>query len=148
MILRARTRKTRNSNSNQVQSYKIKFQTMNENQKHKPYDLEERTFQFAKHCREFVKFLPRTAGNFEDSKQLIRSSGSVHANFIESVEALSKKNSLHRMKICRKEAKESRSWLRLVDIGPDLSLAKERDMLVNESVELMRIFGSIVSKKE
>src|SRR3989344_4004296 len=121
---------------------------MNENQKHKPYDLEERTFQFAKHCREFVKFLPRTAGNFEDGKQLIRSSGSVHANFIESVEALSKKDSLHRMKICRKEAKESRSWLRLIDTGLTPALGQEQNLLANESLELTRIFGSIILKKQ
>ena len=55
------------------------------------YDLEERTFQFAKSVRLFVKTLPKTTGNFEDGKQVIRSSGSVGANYIEANEALSKK---------------------------------------------------------
>lgn len=68
---------------------------MNETQKSKPYDLEERTFQFAKQCRGLVKQLFQTTGNIEDGKQLVRSSGSAHANFIEAVEALSKKDSLH-----------------------------------------------------
>jgi len=114
----------------------------------KPFDLEERTFLFAKKCREFVKILPKTIGNIEDGKQLIRASGSVHANFIESVEALNKKDSLHRMKICRKEAKESRSWLRLIDTGLTPALGQEQNLLANESLELTRIFGSIILKKQ
>jgi len=120
---------------------------MNKTQNSKPYDLEARTFKFAKNCRVLVKELPKTTSNFEDEKQLIRSSGSVHSNFIESVEALSKKDSLHRIKICRKEAKESRSWLRLLDCGDIINLEDRRQELAQEVEELMKIFGSIVSKK-
>ncbi|MGB9911587.1 MAG: four helix bundle protein [Microgenomates group bacterium] len=58
------------------------------------YDLEERTFIFAKKCREFVARLPKTANNVEDGRQLINSSGSVTANYIEANEALSKKDFL------------------------------------------------------
>ena len=116
-------------------------------QNSKPYDLEERTFQFAKNCRDLAKILPRTIGNIEDGKQLIRASGSVHANFIESVEALSKKDSLHRIRICRKEAKESRSWLRLIDIGSNKEAEQKQKALVQEAMELMKIFGSIITKR-
>ena len=78
------------------------------------YDLEDRTFTFAKNVRTFVKKLRKTIANVEDSKQLIKSSGSVGANYIEANEALSKKDFVMRIKICRKEAKESRySDLRL-----------------------------------
>lgn len=112
------------------------------------YDLEERTFEFAKRCRKLVKQLPKTTGNFEDGKQLIKSSGSTHANWIEAVEALSKKDFYHRTKICRKEAKESRSWLKLIDVGGKEDLEKERKELVKEATELMRIFGSIITKKD
>lgn len=56
------------------------------------YDLEERTFQFAKKVRIWVKKLPRSIGNDEDARQLVRSSGSVGANYIEANEALSKKD--------------------------------------------------------
>ncbi len=56
------------------------------------FDLEERTFQFAKRVRLFVKSLDKTICNFEDSKQLIRSSGSIGANYIEANESLSKKD--------------------------------------------------------
>lgn len=78
-------------------------------------DLEDRTFRFAESVRIFVKQLPRTIGNVEDVRQLVRSSGSVAANWIEADEALSKKDFLMRAKICRKEAKESRLFLRLLD---------------------------------
>ncbi len=124
------------------------IQIQNSNQNSKPYDLEERTFQFAKRCRLLVKQLPKTIGNIEDGRQLIKSSGLVHANFIESVEALSKKDSLHRIKICRKEAKESRSWLRLIDTDNAPKLEPERLALIQEATELTRIFGSIITKKE
>jgi len=121
---------------------------MAEVQNPKPYDLEERTFIFAKRCRSLVKQLPKTIGNLEDGKQLVRSSGSMHANFIEAVEALSPKDSLHRIKISRRETKESRSWLRLVDTGGDPDLEREQSALINEANELMRIFGSIIKKKK
>jgi four helix bundle protein len=71
------------------------------------YDLEERTFQFAKAVRLFVKTLPKTVSNIEDSKQLVKAAGSVGTNYREANESLSKKDFLMRMKISRKEAKES-----------------------------------------
>lgn len=81
----------------------------------KEYDLEERTFKFAENVREYIKKLPKTLSDLEYSKQLIRSSGSVSANYIEANEALSKKDFFMRIKICKKEAKESRFWLRLTE---------------------------------
>ena len=69
----------------------------------KQYDLEERTLRFAKEVIEFTKNLPKTIANVEIIKQLIRSSGSVGANYIEANEALSKRDFLMRIKICRKE---------------------------------------------
>src|SRR6058998_2620387 len=83
----------------------------------KPRDLEERTFEFAQSVRAFVKQLPRTVSNTEDVRQLVRPSGSVAANWIEGDEALSKTDFLMRVKIRRKESKESRLFLRLVDTG-------------------------------
>jgi len=111
-------------------------------------DLEERTFQFAQDVRTFVKGLPRTIGNMEDVKQLIRSSGSVAANYIEANEALSKKDFVMRIKICRKEAKESSLWLRLLDVGEHMVVANERDRLRQEARELTLIFSAIVSKTQ
>jgi four helix bundle protein len=70
------------------------------------YDLEERTFQFAKRICLFCKKLPRTISNIEYVKQVIRASGSVGSNYIEANESLSKKDFIFRIKICRKEATE------------------------------------------
>lgn len=114
----------------------------------KPYDLEERTYQFAQRVRAFVKTLPRALANIEDGRQLIKASGSVGANYIEANEALSRKDFRIRIKISRKEAKESRYWLRLVDTSDQPSIAAERDVLVQEATELMLIFGSMVRKTE
>ena len=112
----------------------------------KPRDLEERTFLFAQDVRRFVKALPRTVGNAEDVRQLIRASGSVAANWIEANEALSKKDFLLRAKICRKESKESRLLLRLIETG-DAS-ANKREELGREARELTLIFAAIISKND
>ncbi|KKP53435.1 MAG: hypothetical protein UR46_C0034G0003 [Parcubacteria group bacterium GW2011_GWA1_33_6] len=120
---------------------------MNEIRNPKRYDLEERTFQFAKRCRDFVKKLSRIIANIEDGKQLIRLSGSVAANYIEANESLSKKDFVMRIKICRKESKESYLWLRLCDIT-DKYLIIEREDLMKGSTELMNIFGAIIRKLE
>ncbi|OGK15524.1 four helix bundle protein [Candidatus Roizmanbacteria bacterium RIFCSPHIGHO2_01_FULL_39_12c] len=114
----------------------------------KQYDLEDRTFVFAKRVREFVKKLIKTLGNIQDSSQLIRSSGSVGANYIEANEALSRKDFFMRIKICRKEAKESRYWLKLVDTKSNVKLEVETKDLIRETTELMNIFGSILRKNE
>lgn len=121
---------------------------MTEIKNSKKYDLEDRTIEFAKRVRQFIKRLTRTISNIEDGKQLARSSGSVGANYIEANESLSKKDFVLRAKICRKEAKESRYWLRLVDIGEDTELKQEQEVLINESTELMNIFGAIIRKSE
>jgi four helix bundle protein len=114
----------------------------------KRYDLEDRTFEFSRRVRCFIKKLPRTISNASDGKQLIDSSGSTGANYIEANEALSKKDFVMRIKICRKEAKESAYWLRLLDTGGDNSLDAERNALVQEANELTSIFGAIIRKTE
>jgi four helix bundle protein len=127
-------------NSKQVRNIKI--------QNSKQYDLEERTFLFAKNARDFVRKLPKTISNIEDGKQLVKASGSVGGNYIEANEALSKKDFVMRIKICRKEAKESRYWLRLIDIQGDQQLEREQRDLQQEATELMNIFGSILRKSK
>jgi four helix bundle protein len=113
--------------------------------KAKPYDLEERTFLFAKDCRNFISKLPKTLSNIEYGKQLIRSSGSQAANYIEANEKLSKKDFTHRTRICRKEAKESHLWLRLVEVNSD-PLKQEQTLLMKEVNELRNIFSAILEK--
>ena len=117
-------------------------------QNSKKYDLEDRTLTFAKRVRNFVKKLPKTIANIEDGKQLVKASGSVGGNYIEANEALSKKDFTMRIKICRKEAKESRYWLRLVDAQNNPELENGRKDLEKEATELMNIFGAILRKSE
>ena len=105
----------------------------------KPRELEDRTFLFAESVRAFVKQLPRTISNTEDVRQLVRASGSAAANWIEADEVLSKKDFLMRAQICRKEAKESRLFLRLVDTGLTKNNVAGRDALATEARELTLI---------
>jgi four helix bundle protein len=121
---------------------------MTEIQNPKVYDLEERTFKFAKDVRAFIKLLPRNIANIADGSQVIRSSGSIGANYIEANESFSKKDFVLRIKISRKEAKETRFWLKLVDLNGIESLEKERGKLIQESTELMKILSSIMRKSE
>ncbi len=114
----------------------------------KTYDLEDRSFEFAKRVRSFIKLLPKTVGNAEDSKQVVRASGSVAANYIEANDALSKKDFVMRIKICRKEAKECVLWLRLVDAGDDACVASEQTALTQEARELTSIMAAIMRKSE
>jgi len=113
----------------------------------KHYDLEERCYEFARDCRALLKVVPVTLANTEDAKQLVRSSGSVAANYIEANESLSKKDFILRVKISKKEAKESRLWLRLLAIT-DPCVDAERQLLIQETTELMSILGAILRKSE
>lgn len=110
----------------------------------KEYNLEERTYQFAKRVTFFSKSLPRTIANIEYIKQLIRSSGSVGANYIEANESLSKKDFLMRIRICLKETKESAYWLRLIVDTNEGDFSKEGMSLKEEAVELKKIFSTII----
>ena len=121
---------------------------MSESGENRPYDLEERTYAFARDVRAFIKLLERTIGNVEDAKQVVRSSGSVAANYIEANEALSKKDFRMRIKIGRKEAKESRLWLRLIDTEGRPEVRARQDRLCQEAQELMNILGAIFRKSE
>jgi four helix bundle protein len=111
---------------------------MTESQNSK-YDLEGRSLRFAQDIREYLKTTKIHPLQFDDAKQLIRSSGSIAANYIEANEGLSKKDFVMRIKICRKESKETILWLRLLDASPSF---------VQEATELMKIFGAILEKSK
>jgi four helix bundle protein len=121
---------------------------MTENQNSKRYDLEDRTFQFSKSVALYIKQLPKSISNLEYSRQVVDSSGSVGANYIEANEALGKKDFIMRIKICRKEAKESAYWLRLIIETSDEKFRQEGEQLLNEATELKKIFSSILEKSK
>ena len=111
------------------------------------YDLADRTFSFAQEVRLFLRQTPKDVINFEDIKQLTRSSGSVGANYIEANESLSPKDFNYRLMICKKEAKESIYWLKLLYLANNDSLESSRSRLIKEADELTRIFSAILRKR-
>ncbi len=111
-------------------------------------ELETRTFDFAKNVRLFVKTISFSVINSEDIRQLLRSSGSIGANYIEANESLGKKDFLMRMRISRKEAKETAYWLKLIIESIDLINQDEGLKLYNEAVELKKILSSIIEKSK
>ena len=109
---------------------------------------EDRTFNFAENVALIVRQLPRIASNFEYAKQVIDASGSVGANYIEANEALSKKDFAMRIKICRKEAKESAYWLKLIVETNDEIYKQQGNNLTSEAIELKKIFSSILVRSQ
>lgn len=110
----------------------------------KTYNLEDRTFEFARDCRVLISKLPKTVSNIEDGKQLVRSSGSVGANYIEANENLGDKDFKFRLRIARKEAKESLYWLNLLkSLNPN---SETIDPLIQEANELRKILSTILNK--
>lgn len=81
-------------------------------------------------------------------KQLVRSSGSIAANCIEANESLGSKDRVMRFRIARKEAKESRLWLRLVNTADNLAMDEQRAALSQEAIELKLILTAIIKKLE
>ena len=116
------------------------------NNKIKKYDLEDRCLIFAKAINRYVNGLPRSISNFENGKQLIRSAGSVGAYYIEANDALGRKDFFMRIRISKKETKESRFWLNLSEPLPRLE--KEKMKLIGECDELTKIFGAIIEKSK
>ena len=113
--------------------------------KGKTYNLEERTYEFARDCRFLVRSLANSTSNFEDGKQLVRSSGSVGANYIEGNEKLGDKDLKFRLKISRKEAKESEYWLRLLKALNE-NKAENIQKLRTEANEIRKILSAIINK--
>lgn len=94
-----------------------------------------------------MKSLPKALSDIEFSKQLTKSSGSIGANTIEANESPGKKDFVMRIKICRKESKESIYGLKLVETNATSSERKS-EYLIQEGTELKKIFSSIVEKSK
>jgi four helix bundle protein len=121
---------------------------MSKEERPKQFDLEERALAFAKRVRAFLKTIRRTIANQEDGRQLIRASAAIGANYIEANEALGKKDFIMRLRIARKEAKESRYFLRLLDTESRDEAEGERQALIKEASELLLILSAMIRKAE
>jgi four helix bundle protein len=113
----------------------------------KKYDLEERTAVFAERVRDFCFRLPKNLANSEYIPQLVKSSSSPAANYIEANEKLGEKDFSMKIKTCLKESKGSAYWLRLVIVGSLSESENERKILRQEAMELVRIFSTILTNR-
>lgn len=114
----------------------------------KPYALDERTFLFAQDVAMCCKEIAYNVITVAYVKQLVRSSSFVGANYIEAHESLGKKDFAMRITICRKEAKESVYWLRLIQETNDSVSKDELVHLMTEANKLKKIFSAILSKAQ
>ncbi len=112
----------------------------------KAYNLEDRTLEFSKRLLKLAKHLPKDDVNIILKKQFVRSGTSVGANYREANDAVSDKDLLHRMRISRKEAKETTYWLELVIFNNE-PLANQMQELLQESIEITKILSSIIKKR-
>ena len=112
----------------------------------KKYDLEDRTEHFSISVRDFCLPLKRDTINIEYIRQLVRSAASVAGNYLEANENLGDGDLKYRIKVCRKESKESKLWLKHVLTYDSALLENERKDLIQEAFELEHIFGAILKK--
>jgi four helix bundle protein len=113
----------------------------------KKYDLEDRTLLFGKRIIHLAKALIKNPVNYVLISQVMRSGTSLGANYREANETMTKKDFLFRMRICRKEAKETIYWLQLI-IEANNNLDKRVQPLLEECKQLLKIFAAIIVKSE
>jgi four helix bundle protein len=110
----------------------------------KIYDLEERTALLGEKIIDFAKTLPHDRISDELVKQFIRSWTSIGANYMEADGAESKKDFRHKISLCKKEAKETKHWIRMIaKANPDRKM--ECKNLWQEAQELTLIFSTIIN---
>src|SRR3989338_8970942 len=120
---------------------------MSNNQNNKKYDLEDRTLEFGKKIIHLAKDLPKNTINFNLCDQIVRSRSSMGANYREANETETKKDFCFRIRICRKEGKETIYWLNLIEeANPELK--NKIAPLLQETTELVKIFAAILRKSK
>ena len=107
-----------------------------------PFDLEERTAKFGEAVITFCKRIPRGPGNDRIIGQLVGCGTSVGANYCEADEAVSKKEFINKIGTCKKEAKESKHFIRMA-VAAEPTLKDEARDLWREAKELHLIFSKI-----
>ena len=111
----------------------------------KPYDLEERTAQFGEAVIRFAKKIPQNPVNNRLIGQLVGAATSVGANYCEADDGVSRKDYKNRIGTCKKEAKETRFFLRMMAVAEE-KLKPEARVLWQEAKELHLIFCAIYAK--
>ena len=117
----------------------------------KKYDIYDRTFKFAVKTVKFLEKLPRNTASIEHTRQLIRSSGAIGANLAEADGALTKKDFVNKIGIARRETRESKHWLRLIESTSSIkgsTLEDELSWLIDEVSQILLILSSIIRNTE
>ena len=109
------------------------------------FDLEERTARFGEAIILLAKKVPQSAVNRSLIDQLVRAGASVGANYCEADDAESKRDFRHKIGLCRKEARETKHWLRML-AAAETGLKEEARVLWQEARELHLIFAAIIRK--
>lgn len=109
------------------------------------YDLEERTACFGEAVIRFAKKLPRDVIGNALISQIVRAGTSVGANYCEADDAVSKKDFRNKIGTCKKEARETKYWLRMI-VTAEPSVKMEARVLWQEAKELHLIFAAIIRK--
>lgn len=113
----------------------------------KIFDLEERTGKFGEEIIKFAKKIPKNPVTLSLISQLVRAGTSVGANYLEADDAESAKDFVHKISICRKEARETKHWLRMMPVAVPETI-EEAKILCREAQELNLIFSAIVRNKK
>ena len=109
----------------------------------KQFDLEERTQKFGEAIIEFAQKIPKNVITLPLISQIVRSGTSVGANYMEANGANSKKDFISKIGISKREARETKHWLRMI-VKADSSLKEEAKNLWKEAEELNLIFSKII----
>jgi len=133
--------------SNRMSNDKVQMPNEAKSSNEKVFDLEERTGKFGEVIIEFAKTLERNEINRPLIGQLVDAGTSVGANYMEADGAESKKDFRHKIAICKKEAKETKHWLRMIRKA-NPHRAVECHKLWQEAHELTLIFSSIILSKK
>ena len=109
-------------------------------------ELEDRFHNYTKAVRSLCTRIKWDIINAEYIKQVIRSSGSVSANYTEASDDLGKADEKMKIKISRREAKETTKWLDLLLTYGNTELEKEQQILINEGEQIRKILSAIIIK--
>ncbi|MDD5634606.1 MAG: four helix bundle protein, partial [Candidatus Omnitrophica bacterium] len=129
-----------------IQMTTTKIEINNVKSRRIQFDLEERTLIFAKNCIDLCMLMHKSIINNELVSQLVRSATSVGANYREANDTITEKDFYHRIGICRREAKECKYWIELV-LHSNVELKEKALLLIDEALQLTRIFAAISNKK-
>ena len=110
------------------------------------FDLEKRSIAFALNVRDFLNIVHKTPANKIYTSQLLRSSSSIGANYIEANDSLGRKDFVSKVKTSRREARETCYWLQLLALQKVQQLEQKQKLLIDEATQLVRILSAIIQK--